>query len=59
MAERRYTDKDLQNIGCDLLISLKNKGFRVRDLRKIFQFAAEAVEYISYGGNPEDKDFGK
>ena len=55
MAKGRYTDKELQDIACDILMDLKGKGFRIRDLRKIFQFATEAVEYIPYGDIPEEK----
>ena len=54
MAPKRYSDKDLQNIACDVLTGLKGKGFRIRDLRKIFLFATEALEYIHYGDIPEE-----
>ena len=56
MAQKRYSEEELAEIGCDLVRSLKPKGLLVWELREVLAHAAKALDYIPYGERPEDEE---
>ena len=51
----RYTEQQLANMGVEILGSLKNKGLRIKDIKRILNHALIAVDYIVYGGEAAEE----
>lgn len=59
MANRRYSQEELSQMGCEVVKSLKPKGLLIIEIREILNHAIKALDYIPYGNYVVSEDEGQ